>query len=332
MTPRRLRRALVAAMLLLSSSALAEDPFSQDACWDENCPEEVAACQANPVCKLIAGCVQSGSSVLNCYNEYGSQTAADLYTAIQECGWQACATNEGSCQGVCSYFGATVCNCDSLCEKYGDCCLDYWDVCWEEPPPCEPSCAGKTCGSDGCGGSCGECAINESCDATGQCNDQCPPVCELGDSGCNGDVRWTCTPGPGGCPKKTTVDCAGAQMICAHGECVAPPPEPDVSPEDVIEVEDVAVGPEVQDDVSSAEDTAAEAEEDPGTREPQVDIPSTQEDTGTALPQTQTAGSSTVKSGGCSGGPSSTVLESVLALLAVLWIRRRQEIPALEEF
>jgi len=291
-------------LLLLAAPASAEEPFSQDDCWDENCPDEVAACEANPVCKLIAKCIQEGASVLDCYNEYGSQTAADLYTSIQECGWQACATNEGSCQGVCSYFGATVCNCDALCEKYGDCCLDYWDVCWEEPPPCEPSCVGKACGDDGCGGSCGGCAVNESCDATGQCNDQCPPVCELGDSGCDGNVRWTCTPGPGGCPKKTTVDCAGAQMICAHGACVAPPPEPDVSTPDASSPEDVTVGPDVPTDLFGGDDVAVEPDSGDTPNSPPIHDGVASNDTAEALPQTQTAGSSQVTSGGCAGGSS----------------------------
>jgi hypothetical protein len=30
-------------------------------------------------------------------------------------------------------------------------------------PPCTPTCAGKTCGDDGCGGSCGSCGANQAC-------------------------------------------------------------------------------------------------------------------------------------------------------------------------
>ena len=310
------------ALLLATPQVHAEEPFSQDTCWDESCPDEVAACQANPVCKLIAKCIQNGASVLSCYNDYGSQTAADLYTAIQECGWQACATNEGSCQGVCSYFGSGVCNCDALCEKYGDCCLDFWEVCWEEPAPCEPSCAGKSCGDDGCGGSCGECAINESCDASGQCNDQCPPVCELGESGCNGDVRWTCTPGPGGCPKKTTVDCSGAQMICAHGECVTPPQAPDVVSTDTTSEEDTSVGPAPQGDVQEPLDGTSEVEGSEVSAEvPSGDLGSTDGDQD-PLPQSQTAGSSKVETQGCAGASGTAQFWSFLVLL--VWIRRRR--------
>jgi hypothetical protein len=313
---------LLCGLLLVTSPAVADETFSQDACWDESCPDEVAACQANPVCKLIAQCIQNGSSVLSCYNDYSSQIAADLYTAIQECGWKSCATNEGSCQGVCSYFGSGVCNCDALCEKYGDCCLDFLDACWEEPAPCEVNCAAKSCGDDGCGGSCGECAINESCDATGQCNDQCPPVCELGESGCTGDVRWTCTPGLGGCPKKTTVDCSGAQMICAHGECAAPPQEPDILSTDTTPHEDVSPGPDPQSDAQVASDTANETEDlDTSNGEPSSDLELTG-DAQSALPQTQLAGSSQVGREGCVGADSPLDLWPFLIL--PMWIRRRR--------
>src|SRR5262249_10498685 len=32
-----------------------------------------------------------------------------------------------------------------------------------------PSCAGKTCGDNGCGGSCGSCPSGDTCSAAGQC-------------------------------------------------------------------------------------------------------------------------------------------------------------------
>jgi len=39
---------------------------------------------------------------------------------------------------------------------------------------CTPDCAGKECGADGCGGSCGTCVAPEACDASDQC--EIPPV------------------------------------------------------------------------------------------------------------------------------------------------------------
>ncbi len=54
---------------------------------------------------------------------------------------------------------------------------------------CTPDCTGRTCGSDGCGGTCGEaCAAGQACDATGQCS-ACTPQCSdkvCGPDGCGG--------------------------------------------------------------------------------------------------------------------------------------------------
>lgn len=71
---------------------------------------------------------------------------------------------------------------------------------------CAPSCAGKVCGPDGCGGSCGTCAAGLGCSA-GQCVGGCTPSCSgrvCGDDGCGGSC--------GGCP--------GGQS-CAGGACVS---------------------------------------------------------------------------------------------------------------
>src|SRR5262249_1021537 len=38
------------------------------------------------------------------------------------------------------------------------------------PPPCAPSCAGASCGDDGCGGSCGSCAAGLACGPTRPCS------------------------------------------------------------------------------------------------------------------------------------------------------------------
>jgi hypothetical protein len=324
--------ALVGLLFFVAPGATAAEPFSQSVCWDAKCPDEVAACQAHGFCTLIAECIQDGEAVITCFNDVGSETGADLYKAIQECGWASCATTEGSCDGVCSYFGPTVCNCDPLCETYGDCCEDYWDLCWVEPEVCLPKCIGKSCGDDGCEGVCGTCPPNAVCDATGACNDQCEDVCLLGESGCDGDVSWTCTPGPGGCPKKTTLDCSGAQMICDHGGCVEPPPTPDVvapdgsiadvAPEtasgDIESPDEGELGPEIPspDVPEPAQDIAPETAEEAEITD------AAGEDAG--LPTTQTASAPKVVRQGCGGGPPSTAWWSILAAAPWLVLRRRR--------
>jgi hypothetical protein len=68
-----------------------------------------------------------------------------------------------------------------------------------KPPACVPSCGGRECGPDGCGGSCGYCQVNETCNTNGICIKvtTCTPNCsgkQCGDDGCGGDCG-TCDPG-----------------------------------------------------------------------------------------------------------------------------------------
>ena len=115
---------------------------------------------------------------------------------------------------------------------------------------CTPSCEDKTCGDDGCGGSCGSCA---GCDGTpdellcigGTCMQICCPNCDgfdCGHDGCNGtcgfcdgvytcDVETqlcTCTPqcagqvcGPDGCGGECGA-CTGNEQ-CLDGQCICIP-------------------------------------------------------------------------------------------------------------
>jgi len=73
---------------------------------------------------------------------------------------------------------------------------------------CTPSCDGKTCGSDGCGGSCGSCPAGQSCQA-GACA-VCTANCTgktCGDDGCGG----------------TCGTCADGQLCSAQGQCTSDP-------------------------------------------------------------------------------------------------------------
>jgi len=71
---------------------------------------------------------------------------------------------------------------------------------------CVPSCAGRNCGDDGCGGTCGTCGDNATCTNEGVC--VCEPAC--GDRVCGLD--------PGGCG----VSCGTCDLgtICEDGACV----------------------------------------------------------------------------------------------------------------
>jgi hypothetical protein len=96
------------------------------------------------------------------------------------------------------------CGDDGCSGSCGTCAVD--ETCQNGTCNCRPDCTGKTCGSDGCGGSCGGCAANEACQG-GSC------VCQ---SQCDGK---TC--GPDGCGGSCGT--CGANELCDAGSCLCQP-------------------------------------------------------------------------------------------------------------
>jgi hypothetical protein len=84
---------------------------------------------------------------------------------------------------------------------------------------CQPQCSGRTCGSDGCGGSCGECSGELVCTA-GKC--QCPAGEGACGAGCCGtcqacdDARKVCVMAP----DSDETPCPGG--ACCGGACCPP--------------------------------------------------------------------------------------------------------------
>ncbi len=71
---------------------------------------------------------------------------------------------------------------------------------------CVLACEGRTCGGDGCGGTCGACDPGDLCDAAGHCvpEESCVPDCsgrECGDAGCGASC--------GGCEAGSSCDVSG---------------------------------------------------------------------------------------------------------------------------
>ena len=99
---------------------------------------------------------------------------------------------------------------------FGDASLD--DLLGDVPEViCLPSCTGKECGPDGCGGSCGACTPLQVCQG-GNC--ACAPNCQgkqCGDDGCGGSCgtcsSGTCTGGHCNC----VPDCTGKS--CGDDGC-----------------------------------------------------------------------------------------------------------------
>ena len=95
-------------------------------------------------------------------------------------------------------------------------CMEIYNECVE----CKGNCSGKTCGPDGCGGSCGTCPAGTYCEEF-KCKEICVPQCfgmECGADGCGG-VCGSCGPGfvctDGSC--ECIPDCAG--KVCGSDGC-----------------------------------------------------------------------------------------------------------------
>jgi hypothetical protein len=110
----------------------------------------------------------------------------------------------------------------------------------QSPPPlvCTSNCTGKTCGDDGCGGSCGTCPGSQDVCQTGTCIclPQCAPANACGADGCNGSCGTCASPTCQGTTLTTNVCtggvCAPVQSNCGAGQrcfqnaCCTPLPQP----------------------------------------------------------------------------------------------------------
>jgi hypothetical protein len=178
-----------------------QDSFCCEVEWDEICANEVTSldcgqCEVGPTCG--DGECQGGENCEVCPGDCG------------ECagGGDCCAPLETP---GCSDpdIQACVCALDSYC------CETMWDdICVGEVEgegcgsceACVPDCAGLACGGDGCGGSCGNCPEDESCQ-NGKCvGGICQPECagkQCGPDGCGGSC--------GNCPQGQ--DCQNAKCV-----------------------------------------------------------------------------------------------------------------------
>jgi len=131
----------------------------------------------------------------------------------KQCGPDGCGGNcppgcgpNATCQG-----GTCVCTgraCGSACCAAGEVC--YGGAC------CKPSCSGKECGTDGCGGSCGSCPGTLACGADGKCG------CVGGLTRCDTECVDTLSDAHH-CGDCTTV--CETPLVCANGTCSETCPE-----------------------------------------------------------------------------------------------------------
>jgi hypothetical protein len=95
-------------------------------------------------------------------------------------------------------------------------------ACDSKPEPCVPSCVGRQCGNDGCGGSCGECMSPSFCDPDGLCQSHWGNGCTTSED-CGSGICLRYSDGTGYCSKRDCLDnesCANyapgetAEMCC----------------------------------------------------------------------------------------------------------------------
>ena len=173
------------------------------ACGDDGCGGSCGACEGTDQCVdgQCDGC--QGLTYEGCCDVDGDAVAI---TWCQDGALQAQQCPDGSCGW-------------NLQNGYYDCGFDGADPEGQFPlacPWCAPGCDGKTCGDDGCGGSCGVCPEGTACGDTGQC-EACAPSCDgkaCGDDGCGGSC--------GSCPSELECDegaPGGAACVSCAPKC-----------------------------------------------------------------------------------------------------------------
>lgn len=177
---------------------------------------------------------------------YGCRGAGECLGCVGSCDGRACgpdgcggtcapgcASDELCVAGACTY----TCPYDGGCTHEGRSCLDdrrsllctanarhpscldyVIDSCRSTERcvggfcVCAASCAGRECGDDSCGGSCGSCPTGRVCDGSGQC------VCPAGQTDCGGRCAATGT----ACPTSGDTQCGAfaGEMTCTGDDVV----------------------------------------------------------------------------------------------------------------
>ena len=161
----------------------------------------VAGCKSTQICSAAGVCADKAPASWTC--------APTAYAGLDDCNC-GCGAADPDCDLGLPLWGCKV---GETCSATGNCVA------------CKPSCAGKVCGDDGCGGSCGTCQdpTKAACSA-GQCVNPCAPkplACQTnacGDNGCGGSCGtcasgWACQ--DGNC---TAVALPSAPTSC-QGHC-----------------------------------------------------------------------------------------------------------------
>jgi hypothetical protein len=265
-------------------SCLCQPQCAGKVCGNDGCGGSCGTCPAGNVCNYQGKCVcmpqcdgkecgsdGCGGTCGTCPPGLACSPAGICQEPPDQCGNNWCQPGQGenceSCPedcGPCQYEGDCCFEHDNpgcedpevtacVCEMDPFCCNNYWDsVCVSEAKtqckawcPCTPSCQGKQCGGDGCGGSCGTCPPGTSCTDAGQCvpgQDSCGngwcqqwqgETCETCPEDCG-----SCGCGDGLCAADEGEDCSNCPEDCGpcnEGDCCTPKQTPGCEVAEVVE-------------------------------------------------------------------------------------------------
>ncbi len=196
------------------------------------------ACQANESCFDNKAPVCQCDPTIQCSKKQCGPDGCDGTCPTQCSQWEQC-TADGQCECIkddCEYDGQKaccpdgksykVCSAPATCGEWGDCipCAGPFDLCIDGMEPicqCQPQCAGKECGPDGCnqGGICGlaDCPGVKEC-VDGLCKCMGEP-CSQNQKTCQGNSVASCVQKDGCWTWGTPTSCAWDE-VCSDGNCV----------------------------------------------------------------------------------------------------------------
>ncbi|MEC8025906.1 MAG: hypothetical protein VX223_18385 [Myxococcota bacterium] len=235
-----------------TTSGVCSSPSCQPKCDNKQCGPDgcggfCGICESGKACNGAGLCAGgTGECTPNCEGKScgddgcGNQCGKCPPGAICDANNQ-CEVNTSECGGVddvgkCEQDGtiAVTCKAGQLIAVVCDPAKGF--VCGYNPAKnkheclkgsCSPTCEGKQCGPDGCGGICGQCQPGETCNTNGLCQqgNACTANCagkQCGPDGCGGqcgicDPGTTCAQGVCIDPNNCTPNCNG--KTCGPDGC-----------------------------------------------------------------------------------------------------------------
>jgi len=215
-SPRASALLLLGLLAPLASSGCGDGPACQRAC------AKLAQClgvklDAGAPSATGANASQGGASV----DDAGADQGWTCPYAESECsagdGCRAKCVEQATCGALTGKVPAEVAalrHCQAQCQLQASDAGAGEGIAVSDPLTCTPSCAGRQCGDDGCGGSCGLCIYPQTCGAYGKCVSKCTPSCagrECGSDGCGGSC--------GSCPTGSSCSSYGTCSGSSSSGC-----------------------------------------------------------------------------------------------------------------